>query len=146
MIENMKTQCKKCPLQDKSVIACQNRQCKFSKLLPPAPPLPPPRFPMSVGETLEFDGNKLYVFEIYEKQFIFEIVKLHDKSDDDGHNGKYIKQGSHYEFALVSEYPDLKCWALEEASSEHFHETGEYGSSFLLYWNKGSGFSFEIDS
>ena len=148
----MKKICESCQMGIKNKAACQARKCihaepvKVKKVK-----LPKYKFPMRQGDQISCHLSfRLEIFRMDEKtgDFVGKLLNLNDADQSCGHFGSYVKMGRYYKFNLISESKDHSwiMWEVPEEGTERFHREGSTGAQFLLSWNKGSGFCFDLDS
>lgn len=145
----MKEICKKCPVKDKSVKACQNRGCSRAVPLPVVDvPVVQSRFPIRKGSTIKGSDFEFFVKHFREDTGDFDalVVSLKDKRKDHGHYGSYVEEGRYYHFKNIQEAKDQMVWEVPSEGTERFHREGSTGAQFLLYWLNDSGFSLDLDT
>ena len=148
-----KPACKQCPLPDKSEKTCIRRGCEHADLPPfVLPEVPESKWHISAGNIIGDHQIQLHIIWVNENNgdFKAQVVELNDPSTEPGHLGSYVTEGRYYGFNRISEIKFLVgssiIWEIPETGTERFHREGSVGAQFLLYWNRDSGFSVELDS
>ncbi len=141
----MKNICKKCLIRNKTKESCQKRGCIHAPVkeiinLEIEKPIIYPELVIIIPDI------QLKICGVYDEWFVAQVIKLKDISKSRGHFGSYIKMGRFYRFNLISNDEEDKIWEIPEEGTEKFHRDGETSSQFLLYWNKQSEFSIDLDS
>ena len=153
----MKPECERCLMPNKSKEMCIKRMCKFADMPPPPPPEPIPesKWHFEEGDIIGDNQIKIEILYIDKHKWDYfdaKIVELKDPEKNPGHYGSYISLGLFYRFTLHKNWEggvpaeQELMWEVYEEGTDRFHRDGKTGAQFLLYWFKGSGFGFDLDT
>lgn len=93
---------------------------------------------------IKYDYVTMQIVEDQYPDASFDVLVL--KLKKDSHFSNYIKKGRYYHLECVESGESCCIWTVGCYATERFHNEGQEGAQFLLYWWKDSGFSIEIDS